>query len=84
MNWSKFDKYIYKDIGKVIKDFCWNNNCENITGDKHKLHTIAWDKICKSKCEGDLGLRSTKILVRLSYLNKLGKFLSNLIISRFV
>lgn len=41
-------------------DFFWNNNCENIGTNKHKLHTIGWDKICRPKCKGGLGIRCTE------------------------
>lgn len=43
MNWFKFPKYIYKNIDKVNRNFFWNINYEDITTDKHKLHTIVED-----------------------------------------
>lgn len=57
MNWFKLPKYICKDIDGFNWDFFWKDNC-----DKHKLHTLACDKICSLKCEGGLGIRKTEYI----------------------
>lgn len=56
MNWLKFLKYICKEIDKVSRGFLWNDNCESTNMNRHKLHYLAWDKICRPKCEGGLGI----------------------------
>lgn len=56
MNWFKFPKYVPKEIGKVNRDFFWDNNTDHNNNDKHKLHNFAWDKIRRPKCESGLGI----------------------------
>lgn len=43
---------------KYNKDFCGIN--KEGDGVKIGIATIAWDKICKPKCEGDSGIRRTE------------------------
>lgn len=61
MNWFKFPKYVCKGIDKINRYFFWNNNYDNTIAHKHKLHNLAWDKICRPKCEGDLDFEVLRI-----------------------
>lgn len=36
-------------------NFFWKDNCVEVR-DNHKLDTLAWDKICRFKCKGGLGI----------------------------
>ena len=45
-------KAVVKDINKVFKDFLWNSG--EILRGKAK---VSWKQICKTKCEGGLGLK---------------------------
>ena len=39
-------------IDKIVRDFWWGDNIE-----KKGIHTIAWEKICQTRCNGGLGIR---------------------------
>lgn len=39
------------------KDNCYNKNIDKCT-----LYTLAWDKLCRSKCEGSLGIKKTEYI----------------------
>ncbi|CAL1358518.1 unnamed protein product [Linum trigynum] len=59
-------------IDKKIRGFVWGRD-----NGKDKAHLVTWERICKSKEEGGLGLRSARAL-NLAYLMKLGwQFLNN-------
>lgn len=43
MNWSRFPKWICKDIDSINRNLFWKDNCNSLTNNK-ELYTIAWDK----------------------------------------
>ena len=38
-----------------MRYFWWGDNIE-----KKKIHTIAWEKICQTRCNGGFGIRKTE------------------------
>lgn len=54
MDWFKILKYIYKHIVDLDRNFFWKDYIHN---NKNRLYTLAWDKICRPKSEGGLGIR---------------------------
>lgn len=71
VNWIKFPKCIATEIDKVNRDFSLENNMEHNNSNIDNLYILAWDKICKPKSEGSLGIRRTKNL-NAAYLAKQG------------
>lgn len=65
MNWFKICKYICKEIDKTKRGFFWNKDKER-KGDTGSIPTIAWDKNCRPKCKGVLGIQKTGMLIQLS------------------
>lgn len=55
----KILKNICKETDSLNRKFFWKDNCDH-SDDNHGLHTFAWDKICRPKCEGGLDIRRTK------------------------
>lgn len=46
---------VYDEIAKLCRSFIWGDE-EN----QRKVHLLSWEKLCKPKKEGGLGLRSTR------------------------
>lgn len=57
MSRFKLSKYICKDIDRESMNFFWNDNKQdNICEQNQFILSIAWDIICRPKCEADLGI----------------------------
>ncbi|XP_023644256.1 uncharacterized protein LOC111832150 [Capsella rubella] len=52
MSCFRLSKHQCKKINSVMSSFWWN-----ATEDKHKMHWVSWEKLCKSKPRGGLGFR---------------------------
>lgn len=52
------------------RDFFWQNNMEAANG-YGTVRLISWDKICRPKCEVELGIRRVQY-VNATFLAKLG------------
>lgn len=59
INWFKFSKSLYKEIDIFNREYFQSDNCDSIS-DKDKLHTLAWNKIYRPKCEEGLGITKTE------------------------
>ena len=46
---------VCSDLDKLNRDFLWGSS-----RDSKKMHLVGWDKVCRPKCDGGLGLQSTK------------------------
>ena len=46
---------VCSDLDKLNRDFLWGSS-----RDSKKIHLVGWDKVCRPKCDGGLGLQSTK------------------------
>ncbi|CAA7042519.1 unnamed protein product [Microthlaspi erraticum] len=53
-------------LDRVARDFVWGS-----TAEKRKQHLLCWDKVCKPKEEGGLGIRKTS-LMNIALLAKVG------------
>lgn len=56
LNLFKIPSAVIAKIDKIRKDFLWNGSNPN----HRKLHLIKWDKVCKDKKIGGLGIASIK------------------------
>lgn len=54
MQTRKFSSYLCEDIEKC-KSKMWGEEDSN-----KKVHAVAWDKVCKPKCNGGLGIIETE------------------------
>ena len=52
MSCFRLTKHQCKKITSAMSNFWWNESEE-----KHKMHWVSWEKICKSKAQGGLGFR---------------------------
>ncbi|KAG7572529.1 hypothetical protein ISN44_As09g008890 [Arabidopsis suecica] len=52
MSCFRLTKYQCQQITSAMSSFWWN-----ASEDKHKMHWVSWEKICKSKANGGLGFR---------------------------
>lgn len=50
---------MYKQIDNINRDFFWNKSKDK-EGNCKYVPTIVWDKICRWKCEGGLGIRKAE------------------------
>lgn len=56
MQGIKISNYIAKEMDKVNRVFFWQNNMDS--NDRlGAIPLVSWDKICRPKCEGGLGIR---------------------------
>jgi ribonuclease HI len=46
---------VCSDLDQLNRDFLWGSS-----RDSKKMHLVGWDKVCRPKCDGGLGLQSTK------------------------
>ena len=53
-------------IDKIYRGFTWNGS-----GDRHKVHLLRWDSICKPKSEGGLGFQKARVMKNNANLMKL-------------
>lgn len=59
MSGIKMSNYIAKELDIANRKFFWTNNlnyAQNISG----TSSVAWNKICRPKCEGGLDIRKTQ------------------------
>lgn len=70
MQVTKFPHNISKEIDNVNRNFFWNNNLER---DGYQIPTslISWNKICRAKYQGVLGIKKTRD-INAALLTKLG------------
>lgn len=52
MSCFRLTKHQCKQITSAMSNFWWNES-----EDKHKMHWVSWEKLCKSKANGGLGFR---------------------------
>lgn len=58
-------------LDRINRNFLWGDS-----PDKKKIHLVKWDKVCKSKDSGGLGLKKAKDQ-NLAFLTKLGWKITN-------
>ena len=69
LNLHQMPKSICDQIERIRRDFLWGRG-DNSSSESRKLHLMAWDKICKPKNYGGLGL----VPMRIRNLALLGKW----------
>ena len=54
----KLPKSLCKDIESLIRKFWWGYKREG-----RKTHWVAWNNLCKPKCQGELGFKYIEISI---------------------
>ncbi|CAA7053633.1 unnamed protein product [Microthlaspi erraticum] len=57
MSSVKLPESITKRLDRVLRDFLWGS-----TNEKRKQHLVSWEKVCRSKEEGGLGIWKTNLM----------------------
>ncbi|CAA7059442.1 unnamed protein product [Microthlaspi erraticum] len=57
MSSAKLPESMIKRLDRVSRDFVWGS-----TAEQRRQHLVSWDKICRPKEDGGLGIRKTRLM----------------------